>query len=57
MYECIVPAHEAEGNKTEDIFEKYVDHPGGRCYTPNMPPEWGQYCTAIPILWTAGSEG
>ncbi|OXA42075.1 DBH-like monooxygenase protein 1 [Folsomia candida] len=60
MYQCVVgPTDEnmPHSDGTDAVFRKFVDHPGGRCYTPNMPPEWGQYCTSIPILWTAGSEG
>lgn len=54
MYECIVP--ESDGG-TKQVFEKHVNSPGGRCWTPNMPPEWGKYCINIPLLWTSGSEG
>jgi hypothetical protein len=54
MYECIVPE---EHGGTSKVFEEHLSHPGGKCYTSNMPPDWGKYCSAFTFVWLLGSDG
>ncbi len=52
LFECSVPSNEIP------IFDEFAEsHPGGPCYTPNMPPEWGKNCVAFSLVWVVGSEG
>ncbi|ODM89886.1 hypothetical protein Ocin01_16794 [Orchesella cincta] len=51
-FECNVPADQVP------LFEEhYKSHPGGTCYTANMPPAWGKHCATFSIVWVVGSEG
>ncbi|CAL8126013.1 unnamed protein product [Orchesella dallaii] len=51
-FECQVPAEELH------LFEEYTaSHPGGTCYTPNMPPPWGRNCVSLALAWVVGSGG
>ena len=54
LYECIVPP---ELGGTDAIFREHLQHPGERCFTASMPPEWAKYCHTFLITWAAGSEG
>lgn len=52
MYECSVP-----DSQVPAFDDHFANHPGGACYTPNMPPEWGRHCVGISFTWVVGSEG
>ncbi|ODN04440.1 hypothetical protein Ocin01_02222 [Orchesella cincta] len=54
FYECYIPP---EHGNTASVFEKHLNTTGGRCYTPNMPPEWTKHCVTFLFVWVAGSEG
>ena len=49
LYECKIP-------DSEKYLEKWVDHKGAQCYTPNMPLSW-RTCDSAIISWAIGSEG
>ncbi|CAL8072003.1 unnamed protein product [Orchesella dallaii] len=55
VYKCHIP--EILRIKAGDIFEKYLDHPGGDCYTEESPREWTEYCFEFRIVIGVGSEG
>ncbi|ODM90062.1 hypothetical protein Ocin01_16621, partial [Orchesella cincta] len=52
LFECRVPAEQVL------LFDRHhTSHPGGTCYTPNMPAQWGENCVAFSLTWVVGSEG
>ncbi|XP_037094881.1 DBH-like monooxygenase protein 1 [Pollicipes pollicipes] len=51
VYECTVPEWR------RDAFERYVSgQQGARCYSPNMPVDWGR-CGHILAVWAVGGSG
>lgn len=54
FFECSVPSHYG---RSDNVFDKYLNHPGEKCYTRNMPPEWGEFCITVPFVWVVGADG
>ncbi|ODN00137.1 hypothetical protein Ocin01_06550 [Orchesella cincta] len=52
VFECSVPA-----SQVPDFDEYHASHPGGTCYTANMPSAWSKHCVAFLLAWVVGSEG
>ncbi|CAL8126017.1 unnamed protein product [Orchesella dallaii] len=51
-FECSVPAEQVP------VFDHFhASHPGGTCYTVNMPAAWSKHCVAFLLAWVVGSEG
>lgn len=51
LYEC-----NAKGN-TEQIYERYLNLKGTRCYHPDKFPISWRSCTRIIHAWAVGGEG
>jgi hypothetical protein len=40
------------------MFDEHADgHPGAKCSSRNMPPQWAKSCSTYLLVWTVGSEG